>query len=76
MARKLKTNIKKEEKNVEDDEDDTGKIQPPPLIHSREKLAKALTKNIKEGISNVDNDNVVKILVQTPVHPRNRLAKK
>ena len=74
MARKLKSNIKKEEKNVEDDEDDIGKIQPPPLIHPREKLAKAL--NIKEGISNVDNGNVVKILVQTPVHPRNRLAKK
>ena len=77
LARKLKSKIKEEEKNVQDDDDDIEIIQPPPpLIFPRKRLAEVLIKNIKEGIGNVDDDDVVEILGQTPVYPRNKLAKK
>ena len=55
--------LREEEKNVQDDDDDIEIIQPPPpLIFPRKRLAKVLIKNIKEGIGNVDNDDVVEIL--------------
>ena len=50
-------------------------IQPLLLLFILERLAKVLIKNIKERISNLEDDIVVKTLHQTPVHPRNRLVK-